>query len=177
MILCRGVEKMRSTIRVVSRRGSGGRPRGGWWQRRCGKRRSASETHRARDSPAVSTTAYDQLADNFGYRSLAKALHLVRSPSTSRVPAAMRTPHSPPRVARTHVLTSYSVVIPSLIIAGVNAWRLWDEHWEHVAHGPPLEEKTEYPYQNIRTKNYFWGDGDKVRTYHEVKTLPRVCVG
>jgi cytochrome c oxidase subunit 6a len=26
---------------------------------------------------------------------------------------------------------------------------------------PPLEERTEYPYQNIRTKNYFWGDGDK----------------
>jgi len=48
------------------------------------------------------------------------------------------------------------------MVAGVNAWRLWNEHWEHVAHGPSLEEKPEYPYQNIRTKNYFWGDGDKV---------------
>jgi hypothetical protein len=28
---------------------------------------------------------------------------------------------------------------------------------------PPLEERTEYPFQNIRTKNFFWGDGDKVR--------------
>lgn len=27
---------------------------------------------------------------------------------------------------------------------------------------PPLEERTEYPYQNIRSKNYQWGDGDKV---------------
>lgn len=27
---------------------------------------------------------------------------------------------------------------------------------------PPLEERTEYPYQNIRTKNYQWGNGDKV---------------
>jgi hypothetical protein len=26
-----------------------------------------------------------------------------------------------------------------------------------------LEERPEYPYQNIRTKNFFWGDGDKVR--------------
>ncbi|GKT95186.1 cytochrome C oxidase subunit [Colletotrichum tofieldiae] len=25
----------------------------------------------------------------------------------------------------------------------------------------PLEERVEYPYQNIRTKNYQWGDGDK----------------
>jgi cytochrome c oxidase subunit 6a len=39
----------------------------------------------------------------------------------------------------------------------------WDAHWEHVAH-TPREDKPEYPYQNIRTKNYFWGDGDKVRT-------------
>lgn len=29
---------------------------------------------------------------------------------------------------------------------------------------PPLEERTEYPYQNIRVKNFPWGDGDKVRT-------------
>ena len=27
---------------------------------------------------------------------------------------------------------------------------------------PPLEERVEYPYQNIRSKNYPWGDGDKV---------------
>ena len=27
---------------------------------------------------------------------------------------------------------------------------------------PPLEERVEYPYQNIRVKNYPWGDGDKV---------------
>jgi hypothetical protein len=38
----------------------------------------------------------------------------------------------------------------------------WDAHWEHVAHAPPKEEKAEYAYQNIRTKNFWWGDGDKV---------------
>ena len=27
---------------------------------------------------------------------------------------------------------------------------------------PPLEERPEYPYQNIRTRNYPWGNGDKV---------------
>ncbi|KAK4555248.1 hypothetical protein LTR86_007544 [Recurvomyces mirabilis] len=56
---------------------------------------------------------------------------------------------------------SIYVVIPCLCIAGVNAWRLWNEHWEHKSHEPPMEEKPEYAYQNIRTKNYFWGDGDK----------------
>lgn len=30
---------------------------------------------------------------------------------------------------------------------------------------PPLEERVEYPYQNIRTKNYQWGDGDKTLLY------------
>ena len=38
----------------------------------------------------------------------------------------------------------------------------WDAHWEHKAHDIPMEEKPEYAYQNIRTKNFFWGDGDKV---------------
>jgi len=27
---------------------------------------------------------------------------------------------------------------------------------------PPLEERTEYPYQNIRVKNFPWGNGDEV---------------
>ncbi|PQE03513.1 cytochrome c oxidase subunit via protein [Rutstroemia sp. NJR-2017a BVV2] len=43
----------------------------------------------------------------------------------------------------------------------VNAYNLWEEHWAHWNHMAPLEERPEYPYQNIRTKNYFWGDGDK----------------
>ncbi|KAF4984446.1 hypothetical protein FZEAL_409 [Fusarium zealandicum] len=52
-------------------------------------------------------------------------------------------------------------VIPSMILASANAYWLWSEHWEHWSHMPPLEERTEYPYQNIRTKNYQWGNGDK----------------
>jgi cytochrome c oxidase subunit VIa len=27
---------------------------------------------------------------------------------------------------------------------------------------PPLEERTEYPYQNLRSKNFPWSNGDKV---------------
>jgi len=27
---------------------------------------------------------------------------------------------------------------------------------------PPLEERVEYPFQNIRTRNFPWGNGDKV---------------
>ena len=44
----------------------------------------------------------------------------------------------------------------------VNAFNLWTEHWEYWEHLPPLEERTEYPYQNLRIKDYFSGDGDKV---------------
>jgi len=53
-------------------------------------------------------------------------------------------------------------VVPCLLIAAANAYKLWNEHWEHVAHEPPPDERPEYPYQNLRTKMYFWGDGDKV---------------
>lgn len=55
----------------------------------------------------------------------------------------------------------YSGVVPCLLLAGLNAYNLWNEHWEHWSHMPPLEERVEYPYQNIRTKNFAWGDGDK----------------
>lgn len=58
---------------------------------------------------------------------------------------------------------SIYVVIPAVILSSLNAKNLWDAHWEHWSHLPPLEERPEYPYQNIRSKNYFWGDGDKVR--------------
>ena len=56
---------------------------------------------------------------------------------------------------------AYSCVPPAMIVTGINAWNLWNEHWEHWAHMPPLEERPQYPYQNIRVKNFFWGDGDK----------------
>lgn len=63
--------------------------------------------------------------------------------------------------------TEDSVVIPCLILGSINAWNLWDEHWEHWSHLPPLEERVEYPYQNIRTKNFFWGDGDKTLFWND----------
>ncbi|RDA91452.1 hypothetical protein CP533_6276 [Ophiocordyceps camponoti-saundersi (nom. inval.)] len=56
---------------------------------------------------------------------------------------------------------SIYAVVPALALAGGNAYYLWNQHWEHWSHMPPLEERVEYPYQNIRTKNYMWGDGDK----------------
>ncbi|KAI8683266.1 hypothetical protein LRP88_04763 [Fusarium phalaenopsidis] len=58
-------------------------------------------------------------------------------------------------------------VIPALALSGANAYWLWNEHWDHWNHMPPLEERTEYPYQNIRTKNYQWGDGDKTIFWNE----------
>ncbi|TVY19533.1 Cytochrome c oxidase subunit 6A [Lachnellula arida] len=54
-----------------------------------------------------------------------------------------------------------SAVIPCLLISGANAYNLWTEHWAHWEHLPPLEERPEYPYQNIRARNFCWGDGDK----------------
>jgi len=53
-------------------------------------------------------------------------------------------------------------VIPTVLLAIINTYSLWNQHWEHWAHLPPLEENPQYPYQNIRTKNYILGNGDKV---------------
>ncbi|KAI9848510.1 MAG: Cytochrome c oxidase subunit 6A, mitochondrial [Sclerophora amabilis] len=56
---------------------------------------------------------------------------------------------------------SIYVVVPALLIAGANAYNLWNEHWEHWEHMPPLEERPEFPYQNIRTKSFPFGNGDE----------------
>ncbi|RPA85341.1 cytochrome c oxidase, subunit VIa [Ascobolus immersus RN42] len=58
-------------------------------------------------------------------------------------------------------------VIPCVGLAGLNAYNLWNEHWEHEKHLPPLSERTEYPFQNIRMKNFPWGDGDKTLFWNE----------
>ena len=75
------------------------------------------------------------------------------------------------------VLTVLSVALPFFIVGSVNAKMRWDAHWEHERHEPPVEERTEYPYMNIRTKNFWWGDGDKVREIglRELKTPLLVC--
>ncbi|KAI8623378.1 cytochrome c oxidase-like protein [Xylariaceae sp. FL1651] len=62
---------------------------------------------------------------------------------------------------------SLYAVVPCLLIASVNAYNLWNEHWEHWEHMPPLEERVEYPYQNIRTKNFPWSDGDKTLFWND----------
>ncbi|KAF2229840.1 mitochondrial cytochrome c oxidase subunit VIa, partial [Viridothelium virens] len=65
---------------------------------------------------------------------------------------------------------SIYVVVPSLILGGANAWRLWTEHWEHwehELHEHPMEERPQFQYQNIRTKNYPWGDGDKTAFWND----------
>ena len=65
----------------------------------------------------------------------------------------------------TKQLIQNSIVVPALIIGSLNAKNLWDEHWEHWEHMPPLEERVQYPYMNIRTKAFPWGDGDKVSLF------------
>ncbi|KAH6651770.1 putative cytochrome c oxidase subunit VIa [Truncatella angustata] len=58
-------------------------------------------------------------------------------------------------------------VIPCILLAGINAYNLWSEHWEHWSHMPALEERVEYPYQNIRSKNFPWGNGDKTLFWND----------
>ncbi|KAI5208489.1 hypothetical protein E4T39_01276 [Aureobasidium subglaciale] len=69
--------------------------------------------------------------------------------------------HDRPLAQALHLNSQNSIVVPSIVLASVNAYSLWLEHWEHKAHEPPKSEQPEYSFQNIRTKNYFWGDGDK----------------
>ncbi|GME79588.1 unnamed protein product [[Candida] boidinii] len=59
---------------------------------------------------------------------------------------------------------SFVVALPIIGITAVNTYFVEAEHAEHRAHTKHLSDEewpTQYPYQNIRRVNYFWGDGDK----------------
>ncbi|KAF2432997.1 COX6A-domain-containing protein [Tothia fuscella] len=62
---------------------------------------------------------------------------------------------------------SIYVALPAVIIFSANAYTLWNEHWEHVAHSTPMEERPQYEYLNIRAKAYPWGDGDKTLFWND----------
>lgn len=99
-------------------------------------------------------------------RAVEEDLPLVRRCSNNDEPFPIPLP------ARDSANSVQSAVGPCLIAAGANAYYLWNAHWDHWNHMPPLEERTEYPYQNIRTKNYMWGDGDKVSCIRESEEVP-----
>lgn len=98
---------------------------------------------------------------DFSMEEEAKCLTQICGGNSASSMKRNKTPLQSPAVT----LTKSSVVVPALILAALNAKNLWDEHWEHWDHMPPLEERVEYPYMNIRSKAFPWGDGDKVRQY------------
>jgi len=135
---------------------------------------SSASARRSRSTPP------SQLVLSSPFRAVTYAIMLtvgnnqssgVNSPSSSPSPPSTSPPRlisTPPHIHPHHTDThtrgtdkSCSATIPCLIVTSINAYNLYQEHWEHWAHMPPLEERPEYPYQNIRSKNFFWGDGDK----------------
>ena len=64
-------------------------------------------------------------------------------------------------------MTEPSIAVPAITISLFNAYKLYAEHHNHTVHGPLPEEKIEFPYQNIRVKNFPWGDGDKTLFWND----------
>jgi Cytochrome c oxidase subunit VIa len=128
----------------------------GWSGRQCIQPRKSSckSSRSSYQWYARSLKCVTSSPANLLNRPLAKTLALVRT-----------RPSFPLSLFGARTLTMASVVIPCLILGSINAWNLWNEHWEHWSHMPPLEERVEYPYQNLRTRNFFWGDGDKVSMF------------
>ncbi|RCI13916.1 hypothetical protein L249_8225 [Ophiocordyceps polyrhachis-furcata BCC 54312] len=105
---------------------------------------------------ARATSRFAAQVRNLSQRRLASS-----TASTSATPAAENKFIKERQHIKAHAERTESAVIPALALGGANAYYLWNQHWEHWSHKPPLEERVEYPYQNIRTKNFMWGDGDK----------------
>ncbi|CEP60536.1 cytochrome c oxidase subunit VIa LALA0_S01e13146g [Lachancea lanzarotensis] len=66
---------------------------------------------------------------------------------------------------------SFFVAAPAIALAAVNTYFVeaaHAEHRKHLEHVPDSEWPKNYDYQNIRTKPFFWGDGDKTLFWNPV---------
>ncbi|RLV95673.1 Cytochrome c oxidase subunit 6A mitochondrial [Spathaspora sp. JA1] len=59
---------------------------------------------------------------------------------------------------------TFFVALPAILLTAIPVTKLELEHAEHRKHQRHMTDEewpTQYAYQNIRSKPYFWGDGDK----------------
>ncbi|SCU87795.1 LAMI_0D07514g1_1 [Lachancea mirantina] len=66
---------------------------------------------------------------------------------------------------------SFFVAAPAITLAAINTYFIEAEHAEHrkhLKHVPDSEWPTPYEFQNIRSKPFFWGDGDKTLFWNPV---------
>ncbi|KAK9478181.1 cytochrome c oxidase, subunit VIa [Lipomyces japonicus] len=67
---------------------------------------------------------------------------------------------------------SLFVAIPLVTVSLVRSYKQESEHIHHLKHGhheePSDDLPPELPYQNIRNKDYFWGNGDKTLFWNDL---------
>ncbi|SCW01075.1 LAFE_0D04522g1_1 [Lachancea fermentati] len=66
---------------------------------------------------------------------------------------------------------TFFVAVPSIALAAVNTYFVEEEHAkhrEHLKHVPDQDWPKDYEFQNIRSKPFFWGDGDKTLFWNPV---------
>lgn len=66
---------------------------------------------------------------------------------------------------------SWFVAAPAVLATAVNTYFIEAEHAhhrEHLSHVPDEEWPAQYDYMNIRSKPFFWGDGDKTLFWNPV---------
>ncbi|RKP31346.1 COX6A-domain-containing protein [Metschnikowia bicuspidata] len=59
---------------------------------------------------------------------------------------------------------TYFVAVPVILLTAIPVTKIeldHAKHREHLRHLSDEEWPVQYDYQNIRTKKFFWGDGDK----------------
>ncbi|CCH61580.1 hypothetical protein TBLA_0F00360 [Henningerozyma blattae CBS 6284] len=66
---------------------------------------------------------------------------------------------------------SVFVALPAILLVAVNTYFVEKEHYEHRQHLAKVSDEdwpVQYEFQNIRSKPFFWGDGDKTLWWNPV---------
>ena len=73
---------------------------------------------------------------------------------------------------------SFLVAAPAIILTAINTYFVEMEHYEHrkhLEHVPDKDWPRDYEFMNVRSKPFFWGDGDKTAFWNPVvnRHIPR----
>ncbi|CCH42023.1 Cytochrome c oxidase polypeptide 6A,mitochondrial [Wickerhamomyces ciferrii] len=66
---------------------------------------------------------------------------------------------------------SFFIAAPAIVATAINTYYVeaaHAKHREHLAHVSDEDWPKQYDFQNIRSKSFFWGDGDKTLFWNPV---------
>ena len=117
----------------------------------------------------VQQLSFRRFAHGYGVSPLLKEQAYASSKYDSKAGEAFKKAyeekvHHSEGITNTWKKAVYFIAFPAILLTAIPVVKIeldHAEHRKHLAHLSDEEWPTQYDYQNLRQKKFFWGDGDK----------------